>query len=102
MTLGHEENLDHLDQRETLVDLVLTTLVQEDHRVKGERRETVDLVAAGVTAVRKVNQEIKELQRTRVSQDLQVNLVPEEQEERLDGMEDLDLREIPASPNVMS
>lgn len=35
------------------------------YRVKGERRETVDLVAAGVTAVRKVNQEIKELQQTR-------------------------------------
>lgn len=100
--LGHGEKLDHLDQRETLVDLVLTTLAQEDHRVTKERRETVDLVVAEVTAVRKVNQEIKELLESRVSQDLQVNLVPEEQEERLDRMEFLDLREIPASPNVMS
>lgn len=101
MTLGLEENLEYQDQRETLVDLVLTILVQEDHRVKGERRETVALVVAEVTVVRKVNQEIKELQGNRVNQDLQVNLVPEEQEEKLDRKEFLDLREILALPNVM-
>lgn len=43
----------------------LTKHLRLFYRVKGARRETVDLVAAGVTAVRKVNQEIKELQERR-------------------------------------
>lgn len=102
VTLDQEVSPDHLDQRETLEDLVLATLDQEDLRVIEERRATVDLVAAEVTVAKRVNQEIKELQESLASQDLAVNLDLGDQEARLDVKEIPAPKEILVSLNVMS
>lgn len=100
--LDQEENQDSLDQRVILEDLALVILGQEDHRVTEEIRATVDLVAAEETVVKRVTLEIKELREREVNQGLKGNLAKEDQEETLDVTEILDLREIPASLNVMS
>lgn len=92
--LDQEENLDHLDQREILEDLASTTLEPEDQRVREERRATADLVAAEETVVKRATRARKELPGSLVSQDFRVNLAKEDQEERLDVREILDLREI--------
>lgn len=100
--LDQEGNLEQLDQREILEDLALAILGQEDQRVTEERKATVALVAAEETVVKRVGLEAKELQESQVNQDLRVNLASEDQEEKLDVMDILVLREIPASLNVMS
>lgn len=74
VTLDQEENLDWLGQKETLEDLASAILGQEDHRVREESRAIVALVAAGETVVKRVSRETRELQESRVSQDLRVNL----------------------------
>lgn len=72
--LDQEENLDRLDQKETMEGLALAILGQEEHRVTEERRAIVDLVEAEETVVRRASLVRKELQESRVSQDLRVNL----------------------------
>lgn len=73
--LDLEENLDHLDQRETPEDLASAILGQEENRVAEEIAAAVDLAAAEETVVKRVNQETKELPESQVSQVLRVNLV---------------------------
>lgn len=72
--LDQEENLDRLDQRETMEDLASAILGQEDHRAREESRAVVDLAAAEETVVKRENRERKDLRESQVSQDLRVNL----------------------------
>lgn len=100
--LDQEVSLEHLDQREMLEDLDLATLDQEEIRVIEERRATVDLVVAEVTAAKRVNLEIRELRESLASQDLPVNLDLGDQEASLDVKEIPVRRETLVSLNVTS
>lgn len=102
VTLDQEESLEHPDQRETVEDLVLAILDQEDHRVKEESLAILELAAAEVTVVRRGSLELKEPLESQVNLGRRVNLDLEDQEEILGVMEILVLREILASLNAMS
>lgn len=99
--LDREESLDQPDQRETVEDLVLAILDQEDHRGKEESLAVLEVVAAEVTVVRRGSLELKEPLERQVNLGPRVNLDLEDQEEILGVMEILDLREILASLNAM-
>lgn len=94
--LDPEETLDRPGQRETLEDLVLAILEREDHRVREESVETLDLEAAEETVVRREILEIKEPQERRASQDLLVNQASEDLEENLVVTATPVLKETPA------
>lgn len=100
--LDPEENLDRLDQRETMEDLASAIPEEEDHRAREERKVVVDPAAPEETVVKREDQEKKDLRESQASQDLLVNLAGGGQEESLGVMEIPALRETPASLNVMS
>lgn len=100
--LDQEASLDWLDQKEIKEDLALAIPDQEEDRATEAIRETVVLVAAEETVVRKVVLEIKGLQGNLASQGLRVNLAQEVREERAAVTEILALREILVSQNATS
>lgn len=100
VTWDQEESPGSLDQRETLEDLALAILDQEEIQVTEVTRATVDPVAAEETVVRREILEIKELRESQVNQDLLGSLDQEDQEESLVVMDIQAQKEILDLPNA--